>query len=244
MEKLGINPASLLKRIVAFFIDLFVVYVLRFVYVTLCMRLWLINSLIAFMTKYQILFGNFDKTKITSAEINFFFESQFFKSILVFIGGIFLVSFLYNFIILSTKWSASVGQKIMNLKVIKNSGENIGFINSFFRSFFIIIPWLMCIFIFINEILAYNNFSKNIDKASFVIFIFIFASWYDFVFFTKNKLTFHDFLSRTVVVETNNEKLKTKDYIKGFLFPNFSKINSKMLATIKNMFGKLKNLRK
>ncbi|MDD2840164.1 MAG: hypothetical protein PHY80_03490, partial [Rickettsiales bacterium] len=87
MENNQMIPATIGKRIFAFVIDVFIVYVLRFFYVNLAIQFWLLQYIMKFLQEYEKLFGKVDFERITSVEINFFLKSALFIQIQWFIIG-------------------------------------------------------------------------------------------------------------------------------------------------------------
>ena len=242
-DKSNIIFAPLGDRFLAFFVDIFCVYLLRCLYIFMSLSLWLKTPIYNFIKKYELSFGKIDPSNITSVEVNFFLNSPLFKQVLVFVAGIFLVSILYNFICLSSRWSATIGQKLFGIKVVNTNGGVIGCWRSLLRSILIMLPWMfMFIFLFYMRLASFGAvqmFSRNTIILSFVLFL----SWYDFIFLTKNRIIFHDYLSCTRVSVVDKDKYInncTSSGVWNVLFPNFGEIYDSLKETIKAQISKIK----
>lgn len=242
MENINSTSAPIRARFIAFLMDSFFVYFFRFVYINLSLKFWLFEYILDFGKKYKLLFGKFDFSSMTSVELQFFLKSDLFKQLWYFVIGIFLISVIYNLLLLSTKWSATIGQRIMGLIVVKSNNEKINFFHKLFRSVLVVLPWFFVSTLFFYKILSEFGFAASIDKVTFVVGILIFVSWYDLIFITKNKVVFHDYLSFTRVIVRDERYEKTNKLIK-FLFPDFRNTYSKLKDITKRRFEKLKEIK-
>ena len=194
------NPALLKKRIGAFIIDFFIVYLCRYLYSFLTFRFILKNYLIEFINLWKDKFGKLDLNKITVVEVDFLINSKFFKIFIVWFFTLFLVSVVYNFCFLITQKSATLGQRYFKIYILNDDKTKITKLRAFLRSFLAVIPWIFISYVIIFNQLFYLADKMLLNNVSFILILVIFATWFDTSLFTKNKLTFHDFLSRTIVV--------------------------------------------
>ena len=68
----------------------------------------------------------------------------------------------------------------------------------------------------------------------------IFLGWYDIAFTTKNKLVFHDYITKTRTVIKNNKKYENEKSLLDILFIDSFK---KFKNNIKNQIEKVKDLK-
>ena len=85
MENNNFIPAPLKKRFFAFYIDVFVVYLIRFFYINFSIQFWLKRYFLEFLKNYELLFGKLNFAKLTNIEISYFAKSQLFSQIIYFI---------------------------------------------------------------------------------------------------------------------------------------------------------------
>ena len=240
MENNNFIPAPLKKRFFAFYIDVFVVYLIRFFYINFSIQFWLKRYFLEFLKNYELLFGKLNFAKLTNIEISYFAKSQLFSQIIYFIIGIFLIPIIYNMIFFFTKWSATIGQKIMNICVISKNGNKMNFIQIILRSFVLMIPWILSFFVVIFQILSSRNLIPSMTNGTVILFLLIFLGWYDIAFITKNKLVFHDYITKTRTVIKNNKKYENEKSLLDILFIDSFK---KFKNNIKNQIEKVKDLK-
>ncbi len=237
-------PAAIRKRIFAFGIDVFIVYVLRFFYVNLAIQFWLIKYILKFLEEYERLFGKIDFSRITNAEVNFFLKSNLFTQLKWFIVGLLIIPIFYNMFFFFTKWSATLGQKLMSIYVVSTSGTKMKFYHVVARSITLVIPWILSFFVVLNQYLVNHNIGNSLSDSSFIIFMIVFLSWYDLAFLTKNKLVFHDYITFTRVIENTKTNYVGKPSIfKKFFVINFVDEFKKFKSNIKNQIQKTKQLK-
>ncbi len=244
MEDKKIISAPVSSRFLAFLIDIFFVYLLRFLYINLSLQFWLKEPIQTFMTKYKMLYGSFNLGKLTPVEIYYFLNSSLFKQLAVFVIGVFLIAVVYNFVLFSTKWSATIGQKIMGIRIASKNGEKMKFYQVLARSFAVVLPWFFIFVILFYKSLADLGLTEMLDKTSFVVSIVIFLSWYDLVFFTKDKLVFHDLLTGTRAIIGNVEKYNGgSGSLWTILFPNFKDMYYSIKEFTKEQISKAKEMK-
>lgn len=244
MDNNQITPAAIKKRIFAFFIDIFFVYIIRFFYIHLAIQFWLIKYVMDFLHEYEQLFGKIDFNKITNVEMDFLLRSDLFIQIKLFIIGLFIIPIFYNMVLFFTKWSATIGQKLVNIHVVSKSGSKMKFYQVIARSVALMIPWFFSFFVVLNQYLVIHKIGNPLNDSSVVIFMIIFLSWYDLAILTKNKLAFHDYITRTRVIENNTINYSDKPSILKKLFVlNFADEFQKFKNNIKRQFEKAKEIK-
>ena len=236
--------APVKNRFFAFLIDVFFVYLIRFFYTNIALNFWLKNEVMLFLNKYKLLFGDVNLKRITNIEVMFFLRSNLFKELMLFVAGIFIISIAYDIVFQLSKWSATLGQKFLGIYVISKNGEKIRWYQAVIRGIMINIPWIFISFImFSKELVVYDV--DIIDKQTFIISIILFLSWYDMIFLTKNKIVFHDYVSRTLVVVKNKEKYaENRSSMLDFLFPNPKGMYEDLKGIIKKQIEVAKEMKR
>lgn len=244
MEKNQIISSPVKNRFFAFLIDVFFVYLLRFFYINLSLHLWLKRPIFDFFTKYKVLYGDFSFSKMTRIEFSYFLNSDLFRLLTIFVCGIFVIPMIYNAILFSTKWSATIGQKLLGIHVVSSNGDKLNFFQIICRSVLLNIPWAALFFTIITRAMIDYGMIDNIDKMFFIIVLLLFLSWYDLVLLTKNKLVFHDLitLTRVVIKDSSNYQENTSSIWK-LIFPDFKGMNDDFKNTIKTQIAKAKEIK-
>ena len=208
-------------------------FIIRFLYIYLSLFIWLQKYIKDFVENYKELYGEFQKVSVL--EINYFLKSELLVQIIYFLIGIFIIPVIYNMIFFSSKWSATIGQKLMNICVVSKNNSKITWYQTIFRSILLMFPWFLSFIVVSNQVLASKNISVSLDDTSLSLFVLIFLGWYDLIFVTKNKLVFHDFITRTKVVIKNNDKYKPSDSIfKKLVIDGFKKCKQNIKDSINN----------
>lgn len=242
-EKMIAAPAR--NRFFAFLIDVFLVYLIRFFYINLSLQLWLREPIINFLKKYKMLYGDLNLSKITPIEITYFLNSSLFKTLILFFCGVFIIPVIYNAILFSTKWSATIGQKLLGIYVVSNNGKKMNFIQIIFRSIFINVPWAFIFSVMLAKMLSDYGLPEAMNQKYFIISLILFLSWYDLIFLTKNKLVFHDYITCTRVIIKNVEKYEQQnsDSIWKYVFPDFKEIWKNLKEGVKLQISKAKEIK-
>lgn len=233
------------NRFFAFLIDFFIVYIFRVIYFNLSIKLFLKEQILDFAKKYESLYGKFDVNNITQAETIFFLQSNLFKILIVFFVFLFLIASVYNIICICTKWSSTIGQKIFHIHIVSSDGKKLNVYQIIARSILIVVPWAFMFILSILMSVNVLNLNNVFDKNLLLISGFAFISWYDMIFFTKDKILFHDLISKTRVVVDNPEKyMDTKQYnFLKFLFPDFKGMYTDLKDVISEQIAKAKELK-
>lgn len=242
-EKMIAAPVR--NRFFAFLIDVFLVYLIRFFYINLSLRLWLKDPIINFLQKYKLLYGELNFNKITPIEITYFLNSNLFRTLILFFCGIFIIPVIYNAILFSTKWSATIGQKLLGIYVVSKNGEKMNFLQILFRSIFINVPWAFIFIVMFAKMLSDYGIYGIMNQQYFIISLILFLSWYDLIFLTKNKLIFHDIITGTRVIVKDAEKYEQEnlDNIWKYIFPDFKDMWKNLKELVKSQMAKAKEIK-
>lgn len=244
MENTKIVAAPVKNRIFAFAIDSFLVYLIKVLYIHISWTLWLKNPIISFLEKYNSLFGEVNPSKITSIEISFFIKSALFPKLMLLVAGVFLISIIYNFVFFCTKWSATVGQKLLGIYNVSKDGSKIRIHQALFRSVLVVLPYFFLFLVLFYQSLAGYNIVEKLNQTTFVIALIIFVSWYDLIFITKDKLVFHDYLSSTrVILKNPDNSYKEDSSLLNLVFPDFKGMFNSLRTTIKENINRAKELK-
>jgi uncharacterized RDD family membrane protein YckC len=231
-------PVSLTKRVIAFLIDSFIVNFTRSILIQILILFWLQKYIANFAKGFEFVFGaNVKSSDISSVHISYLTQSQLFPRFLISFGIIISIGFIYNLILLSTKWSATIGQKIVGIFAVSKNEKSMKWYQIIARSFWVIFPLNAILFLVIYQIVRHINNATLLSPKVFMLIIGIgLLVWYDMFFFTKDKLFMHDFLSATKIVQKNEN-------VKDFLEKIFDFMD-KFTPDFNKLINKIKKIRK
>lgn len=197
-------PAGGTRRIVSFLLDTFISTVIKSFLAQALFMYWIQRHLLVFVERFKLVFGSDVKfTDVDAIHIRLFTDSPIFPRMVIFsIIMVFAVGFLYNFIFGLTKWSATPGQKMLRLKVVKKNGDKARWYNILVRSILLMLPWFYNFFIITYQIVAQTGFFPPLAPSTFLLAVALpMLIWYDTYFITANKQLMHDILSGTKVID-------------------------------------------
>ena len=187
--------ASVFKRSLSSTIDILIVMMIRGLALQLIGNIFFLNTVQDFYLDFEEKFGT--KTpKATPEHMEFIYSHPVFLqgiSILVFI---ILVGAFYYAYFYSSKWQASIGKRIFNIKIVdKNDQKKIKFSDGFYYYFLTIIPYFFILILFIyiskNKISIYQLFSEVWGFTFFGILILFAVNMSSF---NKKRINFFDYL--------------------------------------------------
>ena len=152
---------------------------------------------------------------VLQLKINYISEDYLYDFLITLGAPMKVVLPLYFVYFEQTTWQATLGKKLLKIKVVDNQGKKISFWRSSVRVFLFTlianIKFILLRYIYSNEIkftLFYWS-SLQAIKAQFVLapeyvlLRLISVFWFITVFFTKNKAGVYELLSKTRVITTN-----------------------------------------
>lgn len=211
-----------IKRFLSLFVDTMICNFFRILILQLIFSLRSKVIFLNFFNEFDKVFPNFEIMQLKDYHLRFITSNLAFKEfmILIFVGS--LVGFLYNFICYLLLKNATIGQKILSLKVI-NNGENKGeeklnIFQKISKAILISLPLVlffdMFLLILFNGLEFYRyipqnslfmvfstNFIKFSNPINIVILSLIIILFWLNLYFFSNKFFLHDILTRTRVVD-------------------------------------------
>jgi uncharacterized RDD family membrane protein YckC len=239
MEKSYLN-ATIRSRILAFLIDLTIVYFFRSLYLFVALTYWFEKKTLLFfgILKEDMGLDYNDVHSITVEHIEFFLNSDYFTNFVFFVSGIFLVSILYNFVCFCFL-KASLGQRVFKIHIADRHGENVNKLKFLQRSVLIIVPWIV-LFLTVFQIVLSKFKLSSVDNSLVTLFLLLFLSWYDLIFFTGEKIVLHDFFSKTMPVFDDPNR---KEYLIERILPNPRAFFAKVKKGFREQFDTFKELK-
>lgn len=194
--------ASSTRRLGAFLLDVFFVYILRIITAQILIKSWLFNSFLFFRTEFLLMFKvEFGSSQLTEVQKYFLLNHEFFRNFIIFLFLVFFIGFFYDFFCFISKFSGSLGQRILKLHVVTKESKKLDKITGLRRAVFVSMPFLILFLMFLYESMALSGFATLIDKNLFIVVVILIPLiWYDTYLFTNDKLILHDIFSKTRVV--------------------------------------------
>ncbi|NRA73524.1 MAG: RDD family protein [Rickettsiales bacterium] len=211
------KPASLLKRFIAFCIDYIILTILSFIVVLLFTQLFrdpsniIWESTKAFLETATELLPRYQISYLYKLVTTIAFYLTHLKEGIIIYSIIILLYFIY---FERSKSQATIGKKLLGLKVKTIAKKRLSFLKATKRTLFFITPALFFYFLvfaiyprcltIINVSFHLLQFKIKIPQSCINIligYISCYLLWFIPVFFTKNKTTIYDILSNTRVVK-------------------------------------------
>ena len=125
-----------------------------------------------------------------------------------------------------------------------NNGSKISILQNIGRSFLMIIPSISLFILSLIVIFNEELLKTIIDTNLFLLYSILLLSWYDMIFFTKDKILFHDFATKTRVVVNNPDTYYDSKYMAviDFIFPNIKDILIDMKNVLIKHYHEIKNI--
>lgn len=195
IEDNEIQYASPFKRSLSSTIDILIVMFIRGILLQLIGNFFFINTVKNFYTDFELKFGT--KTpKGTPEHMEFIYSHTIFSQGIGILVFIILIGAVYYALFYSSKWQASIGKRIFDIKIVdKDNHGKIKFIDGFYYYFLTIIPYFFILILFIyiskNNSSIYQVF-KEIWGFTFFGILILFAV--NMSNFNKKKINFFDYL--------------------------------------------------
>ena len=190
---------SFYKRVIAYSIDNAIVIFLRYVFALILFYSWFGKSLEIFFRKYSIIMQEKGEKFFSNQDfIISFLRDSIFSEFLFFVFLIFIIGTFYWVITPLLNGGATIGKRVMNLKVVQGNGDKLGLSAILFRYCVSLIPW------FFNVAALLLLIKQNL--ILFLLPLFFVTIWYEprlRPMRVRHK-TLHDIICDTVVVKNGD----------------------------------------
>jgi len=206
------KPTSALKRFAAFCIDYAILILLSFVIAFLFVEIFVsshtvLDSAKSLLNKTITLVPGHNPSVFHTIAIKLSFYLTHIKSGIIICG---IVTFLYFIYFEQSKWQGTIGKKILKIKVTDTSNKRLSLFKASKRFLLFATPALFFYFIVffiyprcLNIIdLHFHLFRLKIDIPPLCMTLFIgyticYLVWFAPIFFTNERKTIYDMLSKT-----------------------------------------------
>ena len=195
------NYASLLKRGISATIDAIIVMSIRIAIIQIFWMIIGMNLASKFILEFKEKFG---AESIRSKDhLVFLMNHNFFIFIVLMALIFFAVGLIYYSFFNSSKWQATIGKKIMGIKIIRIDNKKITLFFALFYYILSLLPFLFPIYFLTYE--SFNRINKiNVnffDNFFNVILAILSVVWIQVSILNKKKLTISDMICKIINVK-------------------------------------------
>ena len=195
------NYASLLKRGISATIDAIIVMSIRIAIIQIFWIIIGINLATKFILEFKEKFG---AESIRSKDhLVFLMNHNFFIFIILMALIFFAVGLVYYSFFNSSKWQATIGKKIMGIKIIRIDNKKITLLFALFYYILSLLPFLFPLYFLTYE--SFNRINKiNVnffDNFFNVILAILSVVWIQISILNKKKLTISDMICKIINVK-------------------------------------------
>ncbi|MCE2687028.1 MAG: RDD family protein [Rickettsiales bacterium] len=195
------NYASLLKRGISATIDAIIVMSIRIAIIQIFWIIIGINLATKFILEFKEKFG---AESIRSKDhLVFLMNHNFFIFIILMALIFFAVGLVYYSFFNSSKWQATIGKKIMGIKIIRIDNKKITLLFALFYYILSLLPFLFPLYFLTYE--SFNRINKiNVnffDNFFNVILAILSVVWIQISILNKKKLTVSDMICKIINVK-------------------------------------------
>jgi uncharacterized RDD family membrane protein YckC len=193
--------AGAFRRSAAAAIDVIIVGFIRIVTAQILGMVWFNNEIISFLTSFKEKFGT-DIIGRNPEHLNYLLHHSVFISTIIFYAAVVLVGAFYHALLNSSSWSATIGKRLMGVILIKSEGEKLSLALAFGHYFLSLVPWIFMIYIGMYQ--AFHNvtiYNAIMGNSFNLIFGLLTLGWLQIHMITKRKVTAHDLICNTIMVE-------------------------------------------
>ena len=198
----GTNIANFFIRSMAYFIDIFVVFTIRYIVWIAFSALWFYDAMENFYYQFQDTFSytlskpvqqfEYYEMFMYSVSHSFFIDFAFVVIFIFLIGAVYYVYMHYAF-------QQTLGKKLLRLKLLDNkTDKELSLSRIIFRYVVGLIPWVFMI-------IALMFVLGNKPKEGMFVFVAL-VLWYDPLMFGKDRRSMHDFIAFTKVIKLKPNK--------------------------------------
>jgi len=198
----GTNVANFFIRSMAYLIDIFVVFTIRYIVWIAFSALWFYDAMENFYYQFQDAFSytlskpvqqfEYYEMFLYSVNHSFFVDFAFVALFIFLVGAAYYIYMHYAF-------QQTLGKKALGLKLLDNKTEKeLSISRIIFRYVIGLVPWLFMIIALIFVL-------GNKPKEGMYVFIAL-VLWYDPLLFGRDRRSIHDFIAFTKVIKLKTNK--------------------------------------
>ena len=178
--------------------DMMIVLVIRAGVAQLLGSLFMNQVIQDFLTEFHEKFGT-ETVKSTPEHIDFVIHHKFFYAVLICYAIVIFVGALYYALLNSSAWQATIGKRLANMVIVKNSGNpKLGFGLALEHYFLSTLPFIYIFYIVIYQNSHKTTFFETITASpANVFFGILFIGWVQIHLITKRKVTAYDLICKT-----------------------------------------------
>ena len=191
---------SSFKRSTAVSIDMVIVMFFRIIIAQILGMLWLNKVIEKFVTEFNEHFGT-EMIKNNPEHIEFIINHPAFYQMLAFYFLILSIGLFYHSYLNSSAWEATIGKRLMNIRMTKDNHLKIGFGLGIAHYILSVLPIIFIIYLLTFMVNGHLTLFQAITYSPLNIFLgFASIFWIQIHAFTKRKTTIYDLICKIVFI--------------------------------------------
>lgn len=188
-------------------IDMSIVLIIRIITIEILSYFWYQEQLIKFSKDFNENFGT-STAKRTPEHVNYILHHSFFTNTLILISLIILSGMVYYAYFNSSSWQATIGKRIMNIKMVRIDEKLVNFTLALSHYILSIFPFAYILYLIAYVQRHQVTFFEAVSSSRVNLILgLIFLVWTQMQLFTKKKTTAYDLICKTFLI---NEKTSFK----------------------------------
>ena len=189
-----------MRRGLAVTIDVWIVLVLRIIFMEFLGRVWMNQQLINFFQEFQEKFGT-ETIKDVPEHIDFIIHHPIFIQSLIFYFLVVMIGAIYHAYLNSSNWNGTIGKRIMKIMIITENSLKISFKRGILHYFLSVLPFAYLIYLTSYQVRHDVGFYQALTASDLNVLLgLIFVLWVQIHLFTKKRTTAYDLICHTVIV--------------------------------------------
>lgn len=188
------NIANSIDTIISFFVAKFIVL----------QTIWMILGIKAGQEWQKEMVNKFSTNEIRNQNHwQFLVHHRFFMIIIIMIIVFLIIGMLYHSILNSSKWQATIGKKIMGIKICNSQLERVSFLQALSHYLLSLAPWAVAIYFLCYQLInKITNPMLLITNSWFnIILLSIIGFWLQYQIFSQRKAGFNDLICNVILLK-------------------------------------------
>lgn len=188
------NIANSIDTIISFFVAKFIVL----------QTIWMTLGIKAGQEWQKEMVDKFSTNEIRNQNHwQFLMHHRFFVIIVIMIILFLIIGILYHSILNSSKWQATIGKRIMGIKVYNNQLERVSFLQALSHYLLSLTPWVVGIYFLCYQLInKITNPMLLITNSWFnIILLGIIGFWLQYQIFSQKKAGFNDLICNVILLK-------------------------------------------
>lgn len=191
--------ASSYRRLTAASIDIWIVLFLRIIVMQLMTTIWINSEFLKFLSSFEATFGT-SEIKAVPSHIEFIANSSFIWQIALFYLIVILIGAFYHAYLNSSAWMATVGKRLLSIKISKKNEMPISLKRGLLHYFLSLAPFVYLSYVLVIHLQTKLTITQVVFSSPIILILgILFVFWVQLQAFTSNKTTIYDLICNTTL---------------------------------------------